>query len=317
MLAGSRPSEAVSIFTSFPAAGQVTSVDMQHLLTRALEHATHVLRDAVGSCDIFNEALKLSRAKEKQQRWLDVVHQLLSMRAAQTMPAGALAPLLQCSVAHGVLAATEALLALPAAQQLGSAVVEQLLSECLALNTEQFANRHAARRLLAELLVQQPAAARLDAPAVSRLLLRYGAVAAARGRAVQPPDRLLGAAECVTSVTDAYDAGGVLAGLLVGLPGVRQCDTAGAALLLSAAVQARVHPHVLELLLQAPAAAALSAAQLKKLLSVCAQHCYGKAFSLVLQHPAAPACTDAQVQLYASLMETLSPSSPPLHNGVP
>lgn len=226
------------------------------------------------------------------------------MRAAQALPAGALGELLQCSVSHGVLAATEFLLALPAAQQLGAAAMEQLLSECLLLNVQHFAHRQITQHRLLELLAQQPAATQLDAKAVSRLLLWLGNSMSA-GSHTHSADALAG---------NPRDPGGLLAGLLAASPGVRQCDADGMAVVLSAAVQAGVHPRVLELLLKTPASAALSTEQLTKLLSICAQHCYGQAFDLVLQHPAAPsACTDAQVQLYASLMETLCSPSAAMH----
>jgi Zn finger protein HypA/HybF involved in hydrogenase expression len=278
---------------------------MQQLLTQALQQGTHVMRDV---CDpqgsTTAELLKHSRAADKQQRWLDVVQQLLSMRAAQALPAGALGELLQCTLSHGLLAATEFLLVLPAAQQLGAASMEQLLSECLSLNPKHFAHRQITQHRLLELLVQQPAVTQLDAKAVSRLLLRLGNSLSA-GSHTHSADALAG---------NPRDPGDVLAGLLAALPCVRQCDADRMTVVLSAAVQARVHPRVLELLLKAPASTALSTEQLKKLLSVCAQHCYGQALDLVLQHPAAPlACTDAQVQLYASLMETLCSPSPAMH----
>lgn len=59
---------------------------------------------------------------------------------------------------------------------------------------------------------------------------------------------------------------------------------------------------VLELLCTAPAAAALDSAQLRQLLRVCAQSYNSLAFNRLLQHPAAPARSDSQVELYAGML---------------
>lgn len=66
MLGGPRPSETVALLASFPAAGHVTSADMQQLLTQALQQGTHVMRDVCepqGSTTA--ELLKLSRASRQ------------------------------------------------------------------------------------------------------------------------------------------------------------------------------------------------------------------------------------------------------------
>jgi hypothetical protein len=185
--------------------------------------------------------------------------------------------------------------------------LEQLLLTHLTQHARQYKNRAEVQQLLG-LLLQHPAAAALDAAALSRLIVEHVPFAVAettsRGRATNSElirnelQRMGEATAQAIKDICAFDP----VELLVGLPAVQQYDAAGLAYVLAAAADARVSSRVLDMLCSAPTAVALDTAQLSRLLGVCAQHYNVDAFRRLLQHPAAPGRGDSQVQLYAGML---------------
>lgn len=306
---------SVGVLTAFSHSRQISTGDLQRLILQAIPKATHVTKDVLhpNSSWRYSYGQELRKAEEAERESRGkIVLQLLSLPAAQDLTAGQLSELLQGAVQHGVLAVAEAFLALPAAQQLSEDQIEQLLEGCLLQNVRQYVEGRDGQRQrqLLKLLLRQPAAAKLDAEALSRLLLQYGALNAA---AVNTFD-MLSSSNCVAAVKEGVEFTFEFVQALLDAGVVTQLDAAGVAVMLAAAIEAtkygdlhaedyeRVQQQVVETLLSAaPAAAQMSAAQVRKLLSVCAQHQSCAAFELLLEHPAAPPKGDEQVQMYSAM----------------
>jgi hypothetical protein len=293
---------AVQELLALSASRQLSTADLESLLLQAIAKATRV-RSSLDPEDKSwdREPYKLSLKLLKQRD--GIIQLLLAAQSERSLTPCGVYELLHACILHGVVSTAMILLQEPATQHLDVEQLEQLLLTHLTQHTEQYREQEDGKiTQLLELLLQHPAAAALDAAALSRLIVGHGAYAAAadssKDRRRMLGQGMLGSVGKDDGGDEAFDP----VELLVGLPAVQQLDVAGVAAVLAAAGEVQVSRKVFEVLCSLPAASGLDTAQLRQLLCVCAQHYNAGAFSRLLQHPAAPGRGDSQVQEYAGML---------------
>lgn len=211
------------------ASQQLSAHHLQSLLLLAIQKATQV-KSSTDAAIWYKEERKL--AAHLLQCRTKVVRLLLDAQSDRRTPCG-VSELLQACIVHGLAGTARTLLQEPAAQQLGTEQLEELLLMHLTQLARQYSNKEEVAQVLG-LLVEHPTAKTLDAAAVSRLIVGHGAFATTAAAANDKIDR----EHFADDFPKDHDAGLFKPlELLVGQPVVQQLDAAGLVSVLTAAVE--------------------------------------------------------------------------------
>jgi hypothetical protein len=226
---------AVQVLLGLSASQQLSTADLQALLLQAIARATRVT-SRLDAEDRSWHPEPYKQASEFLKQRDTVIQLLLAAQATRSYTSRDVSELLHACILHGVVSTASTLLQDPAGQNMNAEQLEQLLLTHLTQHAWQYRKEADLTQLLG-LLLQHPAAARLDA-AVSRVIVGRG-VFAAPASSRKERKRLLGGMLCERRTSEDGKGEGVFdpVELLVGLPAVQQYDAAGLASVLAAAAE--------------------------------------------------------------------------------
>lgn len=260
----------ISLLISVAAARGLTTQDLQNVLVAAMAPG----HTPGACCSWLPASLGCTQFAPNTAATISL---LMRLPAAAALPASVVAALLEQSIAQGQADTARELLALPAAHY-NAEVLEQQCLRCADDDALQYGDSWRGQQAVLEELLHHPMAKQFGADTLQRLVSAFAHPAVHRyGTEFHP------------------------LALVLKLPVVQGLDSAALLGLVTTCIEANVPAHSISPALVAPAAAHWSAEQVRGLLLAAARARNAKAVDQVLQHPAAPAATDPDVELCRAL----------------